>query len=336
MRSTHRSRRAVTRWSKAVRRAAAISVPSSSRVTVEDEATMDRSSRRGTSLPAARAEAARSFQEARLTTGSSCSARASKRPGGDLGAAARPGPGCSAPRWRGGRRGCRPSGAARPPGAAPAAAWPGRRCGRCSTGSAGADCPDHPTPAPRAGPGRCACVRRTPTARRTRRRPRDRVSLRGPRSPPPSLPSDRGRRSAGRRAPSRGPSPRSSRRRLDLGASTTLTSGPALGRAEDLDPVHPAAVALALGGQEGGDGGAVQRRLDLGPEHGAHPGPFGHEGGLDRSPGLLGPGGAPRPGGVPGLTGEFDFDAMGHTGRQATADDALVPHLVPDRPLRRG
>ncbi len=69
IRSTHRSRRAVTRWFSAVRSAVAISVPSSSRVTVEDEATMERSSRRGTSLPAARALAARSFQEARLTNG---------------------------------------------------------------------------------------------------------------------------------------------------------------------------------------------------------------------------------------------------------------------------
>ena len=49
------------------------------------------------------------------------------------------------------------------------------------------------------------------------------------------------------------------------------------------------------------------------------PEPSGTRVAVDGAPGLLGPGGAPRPGGVPGLTGEFDFDAMGHTGRQATA-----------------
>ena len=69
MRSTQRSRRAVTRCSREVRSAAAISVPSSSRVTVDPDATMERSSRRATSLPAARAAEARSFQVAKFIGG---------------------------------------------------------------------------------------------------------------------------------------------------------------------------------------------------------------------------------------------------------------------------
>ena len=48
-------------------------------------------------------------------------------------------------------------------------------------------------------------------------------------------------------------------------------------------------------------------------------GAVGDQGGVDGPPWLLGPGGAPGPRGVLRLAGEFDFDAMGHTGGQATA-----------------
>ena len=76
IRSTQRSRSAVTRSFRLVRREASISPPSSSRVTVEAEATIDRSSRSGVSLPVLRATEARSFQVARPMIGRSSSAMA--------------------------------------------------------------------------------------------------------------------------------------------------------------------------------------------------------------------------------------------------------------------
>ena len=100
-------------------------------------------------------------------------------------------------------------------------------------------------------PGRTACVRRTPTARRSVATPGTRVARGSPPArAPPSLPSRRGAdgRPAGGIRPA-GPSPRSSRRRLRLGGQHHVDVGPALGRAEDLDPVRPGVVTLALGGR---------------------------------------------------------------------------------------
>ena len=81
------------------RRALARTRPSSSRVTVREAATTARSSRRRSSLPADWAVVARSFQLARLTTGSSCSAMASS--GSALAGRPRPVSAfCSAMAWR--------------------------------------------------------------------------------------------------------------------------------------------------------------------------------------------------------------------------------------------
>ena len=79
-----------------------------------------------------------------------------------------------------------------------------------------------------------------------------------------------------------------------------------------------------------------KRGLDLGPEHRADARTLRDQCPVDGPPWLLGSGGAPRPGGIPGLAGEFDFDAMGHTGRQATAVTARHAKKIASGVAKKG
>ncbi len=81
MRASQPSRSAVTRVCSESRSVVTISRPSSSRLTVEADATTERTSRNGASLPALRAATARSFQPARFMRGSSSSAMVSRGSG---------------------------------------------------------------------------------------------------------------------------------------------------------------------------------------------------------------------------------------------------------------
>ncbi len=81
IRASHPSRNAVTRVCRASRSVPTIWRPSSSSVTVEADATTERTSRSGASLPALRAATARSFQAARFMRGRSSSAMVSSGSG---------------------------------------------------------------------------------------------------------------------------------------------------------------------------------------------------------------------------------------------------------------
>jgi len=85
IRPSHASRRAVTRESRDSRRAVNKPRASSSSVTADAPATMERTSRRGASRPAPRTATALSFQEASVIVGSNCSAMES-RGSGDISA----------------------------------------------------------------------------------------------------------------------------------------------------------------------------------------------------------------------------------------------------------
>ena len=212
-----------------------------------------------------------------------------------------------------GGRGGQPAGLSRPPGLPCRRAGPGRSAGggrrrsRRADSAAGFACRSSPTAVAVVPRGLAVAADRC----------------------------DRARGRTGRRAPSRDRRVASSRRRLDLEARTTLTSGPRWG-VPRTSILSPGGSRLALRGEQGGHRGAVQGGLDLGPEHRAHAGPLRDQRGVDRPTRLLGPGGTPRPGGVPGLAGEFDFDAMGHTGRQATAVTARPGKTVPDARSKKG
>ncbi len=300
-------------------------MPSSSRVTVEDEATIDRSSRRGTSLPAVRATEARSFQVAKLISGSSCSAMASSGPGvtsGRLSARARSF--CSSMAWRTAgmppRRICSATGSCSGLQGGERRIAERRRRGRSPRIVTS-------TRLPTTGPGRTVAL----PGRSALRSP---PAGGGPGSGAGILPRPPARARIFARPPAGALAPGPTVGRtpgtvagavavvavaLGLGGQHDVDVGAPLGCPDDLDAPGALAVALDLHRQERRHRGPVQRGLDLGSEYGAHGRALGHQRPVHGSPGLLGPGGAPRPGGVPGLTGEFDFDAMSHTGRQATA-----------------
>ena len=259
-----------------------------------------------------------------MTSGSSCSARASSGPRGDLGTVVGPGP-------------CVLLLDGLADGGDPAfeellgdrelLGLEGGQGGVAVGGGGGEPArrgPVHPTRGRRAGPGRSASGRRPrPAAPDRRRGPAERESLRGPRSPP----SPRGP-AVGRPA---GPVPRPVGPvvppALGLGGQDHVDVRTPLGGAEDLDALDGPGLALALGGQRAVT--VVPSRVVSTSARSTVPttDPCRDQRGVDRAPGLLGPGGAPRPRGVPGLTGEFDFDAMGHTGRQATAADTTIRHV---------
>jgi hypothetical protein len=105
---------------------------------------------------------------------------------------------------------------------------------------------------------------------------------------------------------------------LGLAGQHHVDIGSRSGSADDIDGLDLPG-RLALQGKERQYRRAVQGRLDLGPQHGALGGTVRDQGGVDGSPWLLGPGGAPGPRVLVCPAGEFDLDAMRHTGGHATA-----------------
>ncbi len=92
MRASHDSRSAVTRFCRASRSVPTMARPSSSRTTVAADATTDRTSRSGASLPALRAATARSFHRRQVHAGQELLGHGEQRVGRDLGASLGPGP----------------------------------------------------------------------------------------------------------------------------------------------------------------------------------------------------------------------------------------------------
>ena len=309
---------------------------------MDADATTERTSRNGASLPALRAATARSFHAARFIRGRSSSARVSSGSGDTSAAPLGPGAGVLlfdgvahggdtapqqllghgelfGPRARPGRRcdGSTPSGAG---GASSRCARGGRDA---SPDAAACGAPGRSPRSPRSV--RSAVAPRSGRAEHARSRP-GRASRPGPGGPSAALVAlRRARRAVAPRR--RSPDPRgrvgdgapseSKSRRRPPGARTTDTPPGALSRP---DPMISMRAALSVrdgvfGRQDRRHHDAVEVELGLGAQDVADlDARRGAERALERAARLAGPGGAPRPGAVVAAAGQLDVDPSRHVG----------------------
>ena len=252
--------------------------------------------------------------------GRSCSAMASRGSGVTSGRpSARARVFCSSMAWR--TAGIPPRSSCSATGSCSGGARPGRRCGRRSTRPGGGGCPGRRVSRP---PGRAGPVRRRPAGPIRARR-----GLPSPRPPRARVAAPLGAAGPGRRlrdgaggppadvAPSR-PVDAVVAPALGLAGQHDVDVGALLRGADDLDPLGAAQLGLPLGAA----GRSPWFRRASSPPRPAGPTPRRTPRGparRRRCPGAAWPRRRARSRWLGRLTGEFDFDAMAHTGRQATA-----------------